>query len=104
MKLKELRKLTNKTQEQVAKELNMQKQTYQNYELGKREPDINTLKNLAKYYRTSIDYLCDFDENNQINLAYLTNNQKELILLTKQLNEINTIKAISYISGLIAGQ
>ena len=66
MKLKELRNLQNKTQEEVANSLNMKTQTYQNYELKKREPDIETLIKIANYFDVSLDYLCDRKWNNQI--------------------------------------
>lgn len=32
-------------------------QTYANYEYGSREPDLETLKELAKLYGVSVDYL-----------------------------------------------
>ena len=102
MKLKILRKQLNKTQEEVAKDLKLQKQTYQNYELGKREPDIETLKNLADYFNVSLDYLCEHQTKNELQFDYLDNNTKTIIKLILQLNEINKIKTISYISGLIA--
>lgn len=57
MELKQLRKKLKKTQEEVANELRIKKQNYQNYELGKREPDIETLCKLAKYFNCSLDEL-----------------------------------------------
>lgn len=53
--LRELR--GDKTQKELAKEWNISQVTYSNYEKGKREPDIDMLIFIAKYYRTSIDYL-----------------------------------------------
>ena len=102
MKLKEIRNLTNKTQEEVAKDLNLQKQTYQNYELAKREPDIKTLIKIADYFDVSLDYLCDRQWNNQI--GYIPNEKKEVVKLILQLNQTNTIKVFGFVSGLLAGQ
>ncbi len=45
------------TQEQVAKEVGKSKNTIQNYENGKRSPDIETGKKLASLFGVSIDDL-----------------------------------------------
>lgn len=103
MNLKNLRKQMNKTQEEVAKDLQLQKQTYQNYELGKREPDIETLKKIADYFDVSLDFLCDRPRPYDLP-STATKDQKEAINIILQLNTINTIKAISYCAGLLAGQ
>ena len=103
MNLKELRQQLNKTQEEIAKDLQLQKQTYQNYELGKRQPDIETLKKIADYFDVSLDFLCGRPRPYDLP-STTTKGQKEAINLILQLNEINTIKAISYCAGLLAGQ
>lgn len=103
MNLKELRQQLNKTQEEIAKDLQLQKQTYQNYELGKRQPDIETLKKIADYFDVSLDFLCGRPRPYDLP-STTTSGQKEAINLILQLNEINTIKAISYCAGLLAGQ
>lgn len=42
----------------VAHALNLANmQTYANYEYGKREPDFNTVKQLADLFEVSLDYL-----------------------------------------------
>ena len=103
MNIKNLRKQMNKTQEEVAKDLQLQKQTFQNYELGKREPDIETLKKIADYFDVSLDFLCDRPRPYDLP-STATKDQKEAINIILQLNTINTIKAISYCAGLLAGQ
>jgi transcriptional regulator with XRE-family HTH domain len=45
------------TQADVAKYLGVGEKTYQNYELGTREPSIEKLIALADYFDVSIDYL-----------------------------------------------
>lgn len=55
--LKDLRKRTGMTQKEIAHELNITDRTYGHYETGKREPSIDTLIKIAKYYNVSIDYL-----------------------------------------------
>lgn len=57
MKLKELREERNINQKDVAQYLNIAQQTYSRYETGEREPNIEMLKKLAKFYKVSIDYI-----------------------------------------------
>jgi repressor LexA len=54
-KLKELRKLEDWTQEEVAKKLGISKQTYSHYENEKRRPSLDTIKELASVYQVNID-------------------------------------------------
>lgn len=102
MNLKFLRAAKNKTQNEIAKDLDITQNTYSNYESEKTEPDIETLIKLADYYNVSLDFLCDRQWNNQI--GYIPDSKKEVVQLVLQLNEINTAKAIGYIGGLLAGQ
>ena len=44
----------------------MKKQTYQNYELNKRQLDISTLMKIADIFKVSLDYLCDRPNSNCI--------------------------------------
>lgn len=57
MRLKDLREDRDLTQEQIAKVLNCKQNTYQQYESGKRQISIESLKTLAIFYNTSIDYI-----------------------------------------------
>ena len=104
MKLKEKRQFLNKTQEEVAKDLNLQKQTYQNYEYGKREPDIATLKKLADYFCVSVDYLIENNFKNKIDLTSLTEEQQESIQLIQQLSQENCKLLNAYANGLMDAQ
>ena len=45
------------TRQRVALCLDVHQTTYGNYELGKREPDIVTIKKLADFFETSIAYI-----------------------------------------------
>lgn len=56
-RLKHLRKIKNKTQDEVAKELSMTRASYSHLENNRNEPDIQTMMKLAEYYEVSIDYL-----------------------------------------------
>lgn len=55
--LRDLRKNTGLTQEEVAKFLNITRGAYANIEGGKREPDFATISALADYFGVSVDYL-----------------------------------------------
>ncbi|MCR0260016.1 MAG: helix-turn-helix domain-containing protein [Clostridium sp.] len=59
--LKKLRTSCNLTQKEMADKLGMNQQTYANYETGRREPDFDTLKEIASYFNVSIDFLLDID-------------------------------------------
>ena len=63
-RLKELREDHDLTQEVCAKLAFISKNSYIRYENGDRTPPLDTIKTLAKFYNTSIDYI-----------AYLTDNK-----------------------------
>jgi transcriptional regulator with XRE-family HTH domain len=54
-KLKIIRKDNGFTQKEVSEILKMPLDTYKNYEQGKREPKIDTLKQLATLFKCKID-------------------------------------------------
>lgn len=56
-KLKEIRKQHNLTQQQIAEYLGVTQSTYAYYETGRNEPDLETLKKIADFYKCSTDYL-----------------------------------------------
>ena len=55
--LLDLRKEKGITQMDVAKALDISRQAYANYDVGKREPDLTMLLKLADYFGVSVDYL-----------------------------------------------
>lgn len=57
IRLKELREAKHYTQSKIAQDLGISRQSYSNYEIGKREPDLATLKKMAEYFNISVDYL-----------------------------------------------
>lgn len=73
MRLKDLREDRDLTQEQIAKVLNCKQNTYQQYESGKRQISIESLKTLAVFYHTSIDYIVGLtDESKPYKSSSLT--------------------------------
>ncbi len=61
-KLKELRTKKNLTQKDLADKLNVTYQTVSKWENETNEPDFATLKQLAKLFDCSVDYLIDEDD------------------------------------------
>lgn len=55
--LKILRKDRKLNQSELANYLGISVSAYGNYELGQREPSIETLNKLADFYKVSVDYL-----------------------------------------------
>ena len=56
-RLKDLREDHDLSQEQVAEYLGMKQPQYSRYERGLRDTPTDVLIKLAKYYRTSTDYI-----------------------------------------------
>ncbi|MCI3027731.1 helix-turn-helix domain-containing protein [Desemzia sp. C1] len=85
-RVKDLRKKTGKTQDDVAKSIGLSRPAYSHIENNRNEPDGETLKKLASYYEVTTDYLLghsvpqwatekdvmDLEEmlNSSVNMAY----------------------------------
>lgn len=63
--LKDLRIKKDLTQQQVADLLNINRVTYTQYELNKRDPDTNTLIRLADFFGVTTDDLLGRDKPNE---------------------------------------
>ena len=57
MRIKDLREDQNLTQKEVADYLHIKQNTYSQYENGQRQLPLACLVALAKFYRTSTDYI-----------------------------------------------
>lgn len=62
IKLIELRKNKNLSQEELAEKINISRQTISNLENGRFYPDIDALVKQSKYFNISIDDLLNFDD------------------------------------------
>ena len=60
--LKKIRKLKNLNQQKVAIDLNISREALSYYENGKREPGLNLLVSMSKYFNVSINYLITGEE------------------------------------------
>jgi transcriptional regulator with XRE-family HTH domain len=61
-KLRELRKEKGISQKDLGEYLNVCNQAVSFWETGSREPDLDTLRDIAKYFDTSVDYLLGLAE------------------------------------------
>lgn len=102
MKLKELRKENKKTQEEIAKFLQVAQRTYGGYELGTSEPTIDTLCKLADYYGVTVDYLIGRDFANEF--GYLSETEKNMLKGFRQLNQMNQYRLLGEIQGMLIVQ
>lgn len=65
MNLKEKRLEKNMTQAELADRLGIKRQRLSNYEVGIREPNIDTLKSLAKALDCTVDELLAEDTDDE---------------------------------------
>ena len=72
--LRELLEEQEISQKQLASELNLLAPTLGRYIRNEREPDIETIKNIAKHFHVSTDYLLDYH-------ADTTHSHKEDVML-----------------------
>lgn len=81
-KIKEERLNKGLSQPELAKIMNVSKQTISNWENGNRMPDVLTLKKLADFFNVSTDYLlCRTDQpQGIIQKATINGNEVELEL------------------------
>lgn len=61
-RLYELRRDSNKTQQDIASYLNIKQNTYSQYENGQRQLSIDVLIKLAQYYNVSTDYILNLTD------------------------------------------
>lgn len=71
-RLRNLRNCTNKSIEQVANDTGISIDNLKKYESNEINPDIVSLKKLAKYYEVSLDYLLGGEEEKGI---YISNDE-----------------------------
>ena len=57
--LSKIRKLKHLNQQKVAMDLNISREALSHYENGKREPSLDMLNKLSKYFNVSIDFLIE---------------------------------------------
>lgn len=94
-RIKELREQKHLTQEELAKKINVTKLTISNWENGKHKIKSDELKEIAKVFGVTIDYLVgDVDENENIkhdsNFVQITTSEFDDLWNARQ--ELNDLK------------
>ena len=84
LKLRELRKDKNITQNEIAKYLMVSREAYSQYETGRHEMNYEILCLLADYFSVSIDYLLGRCETNPM---FVNKKEEYLINLYRLIDE-----------------
>ncbi|CJD79202.1 helix-turn-helix transcriptional regulator [Streptococcus pseudopneumoniae] len=92
MGLRLYREKNNKSEDDLANYLGIQKKAYKRYESGEREPGIDKLYKLAKYYNCAIDDFINVDEKFTV--------KREEVLSTKDLDNLGCHHQFSH--GLVS--
>ena len=79
--LKFCRKTIGLTQSELAKQLGISRQAYQHYEIGDREPTLETLKRLCVIFDCTSDELLEID----------TTTARSKVLINNSFNNSNNI-------------
>ncbi len=91
--LKELRKSYNYSQEYVASQLNITRQTYSHYETGRISPPVNSLYHLSRLYNVPLNSFLELSINHHQNAEHLSEesmgNKSESDDLTEFLKHIS---------------
>ena len=103
MRLKELRKNKKISQTELAKAIDTNQKNISNYENSDNQT-IELLIKLADYFDVSLDYLVERRHQNKVDLSNLSETQKNIINLTKELNELNAGRVESYIIAKLEEQ
>ena len=101
MILKKLRQNINKTQKEVADDLQIQRTKYARYETGESDPDLDMLKKLADYFHVTVDYLIGHEVPYLLDKSILTDKQNKLINLIQNLKDSLCEKVEGYILGVL---
>lgn len=104
MKLLELRKNENLTQDELAKKFNLSQKTYANYENEKTQPTIETLCQIADYYGISLDYLCEHETKHLIDTSMWSETKKGVVFALEQLTEQNSLVLLGYVTHMLKQQ
>jgi len=82
--IKNMRKKKGLTQLEVAKALHCDVTVYSRYERGDREPSIDILMRLSKFYSVSIDFIVG---NTNCGMLSLTKYETDLIIASREADE-----------------
>ncbi|MBE6793564.1 MAG: helix-turn-helix transcriptional regulator [Ruminococcaceae bacterium] len=109
-KLKQLRELSGFTQENIGKLLSVDRSTYSNYERSVTEPDVSTLKKLAKVFSVDLNFLLSSNDVpvkvsdiKGVKTYNMNPDEKKCIAAFRLLSEEQQAKTIEYMHSFIKG-
>lgn len=74
------------TQKELGNQLNIAPSTIGNYVRNLREPDYQTLKQIAAYFNVSTDYLLDYHSEQHLTTTASNHKEDELLRIFRNLN------------------
>lgn len=77
-RLVELRKSKGMTQKELSEVMNMSRDTLAHYEIGRREPDFQTLTKFAKYFNCTTDYLLGLSDTPRNEILPVEDNEDDI--------------------------
>ncbi|MGN1212934.1 MAG: helix-turn-helix domain-containing protein [Christensenellales bacterium] len=104
MRLKETRELNSISQKQLCLDLSIPTTTYNGYEKGRSQPDIDTLCKLADYFNVSLDYLCEHETKHVIDTSNWSDTKKGVAEILNQLSEQNSLVLLGYVTHMLKQQ
>lgn len=85
--LKKLRTARHLSQQKLADEFQLSQQSIYKYENNLAEPDIQTLKKIASFFHTTVDYLIGYSSNDNALLEnQLKPDEAHMLLLYRKLS------------------
>ena len=79
LRLRDLRKKHNMSQEELGRRVNRSKSVICSYESNLKFPPLGVLTDIAAIFNVSLDYLVGFDKAEMISVETLSSPQKQLI-------------------------
>lgn len=86
--LQAIRKSKKINQEEVARYLDVKRQTYSAYERGVSVPDSLTLKKLADFFEVSTEYFFDYEGNIATRSGAQNAQEEKLLMLARRAQKI----------------
>lgn len=79
-RLGQLRFQHNISQSALSKQLGITRATVNAWEMGAGYPNAQSLIDLSRYFKVSVDYLLGLDNAEMINIEHLNATEKEIVL------------------------
>ena len=99
--IKKIAKERNKSLTSLAVELEISQEAVSQYISGKIKPKMTTIIKMAEIFNTTTDYLLDLTDNPNPNNFKLTEDENNLIINYRKMNDIEKAKLTSYIQAII---